>query len=395
MTVSRLTRFEKSGAALDDQRNALVRAAAHGKSLKGLLEISVQRLLEIAGADRAGLWFAREHGSGTGAGHVVEALRGPIPEQWKNLDISTPFLRSVFESPEMTRAESGIGDITMGIGPLVGMRSATWIPIRIQNVALGLAVVGYTRPSVAMEPESLGPWLDETTLALVSHRDRRRCELAAEEVRAQAQLSRAILCGVSTESIFPQIAHAARYYGQAEFVALGRAGIPSMLAEGWDGSQEWRKMLGLEGFERMWRTVLREGHEVVMEGEHFPSQLRTEGGSDRPIVGTIIAIPIEVRMQTGGVLMAGLPYSEDSGDVKAQRESYALLAASALDREKSRRVRSELVSSFERFVEESSEALLVLDEYGRLRTASRGSQRNLKLHNGTRNGTITRRFFPR
>ena len=49
-----------------------------------------------------------------------------------------------------------------------------------------------------------------------------------------------------------------------------------------------------------------------------------------------MAIPIEVRGATRGVLMAGLPRPEDSGEDFLKLESYALLAASALDREAAR-----------------------------------------------------------
>jgi len=57
---------------------------------------------------------------------------------------------------------------------------------------------------------------------------------------SQTCLSRAILSGVSLESILPQIARAVRHHFQAKFVALGTPGIRPVFAEGWDGPPEWR-----------------------------------------------------------------------------------------------------------------------------------------------------------
>src|SRR5216684_8874897 len=79
-------------------------------SLSQLLDLAVQGLLESASADRAGLWLASERRGETGCGRVVESIPGPIPEQWKHLDISTPFLRAALENLEPSRVEFGRDD---------------------------------------------------------------------------------------------------------------------------------------------------------------------------------------------------------------------------------------------------------------------------------------------
>src|SRR6266446_233400 len=207
--------------ARDDQGrdDVLVRAAARGDSLDHVLDLGVQALLAAAGGDRAGLWLAEGRNGESGQGRVIEARPGPIPEQWKHLDISTPFLRSAFESQNPLRVEMGLdvdSDLSGGqifqVGPLAGMHSAIWIPLRARNRTFGLAMVAHKRAGARPNMDALCARADEIVLAVGHYRATRRAALAAEELHAFSSLSRAILCGVSAESILPQIARAARYY---------------------------------------------------------------------------------------------------------------------------------------------------------------------------------------
>ena len=91
---------------------------------------------------------------------------------------------------------------------LIGMHSAVWIPLRDRGRTFGLAMVGYSRPPGPLDLVALRARADEISLAVQHHRSSRRSELASEELRAQSRLSRAILCGVSADSILPQIARA-------------------------------------------------------------------------------------------------------------------------------------------------------------------------------------------
>ena len=224
MSASGWMRKRKTASAPDQGTGALVRASVRGNSLGQILDLAVQGLLDSASADRAGLWPASERRGESGCGRVVESTPGPIPEQWKHLDISTPFLRAALENQEPLRVEFGRDDSMPRLGPLVGLLGAVWIPLRAGNRTLGLAMVGYTRSRAALhlDLDSLRARADEIALAIAHHHDVRKRELAAEEIRSLARLSRAMLCGVSAESILPQIARAARHHLQAEFVALGR-----------------------------------------------------------------------------------------------------------------------------------------------------------------------------
>src|ERR1700687_2448026 len=100
MSVSGWMRRLKTASAPEERTGALVRASARGDSLDQLLDLGAQTLLATAAADRAALWLARERRGEPGWGQVIESKRVPIPEQWKHLDISTPFLRAGVERPE-------------------------------------------------------------------------------------------------------------------------------------------------------------------------------------------------------------------------------------------------------------------------------------------------------
>ena len=198
---------------------------------------------------------------------MAEAEPGPIPEQWKRLDVSTPFLRAALENPDPLHVEFIAGETAARLGPLIGMHSAVWIPLRERGRTFGLAMVGYARPPGQLDLDALRARADEITLAIQHDRNFRRSELAAEERRAQLRLSRAILCGVSADSILPQIARAARQYAQAEFMALGRGSAPPMAGEGWDGEAGWLTLLHQENLSQLWRNVFKEGRESEIPGE--------------------------------------------------------------------------------------------------------------------------------
>jgi signal transduction histidine kinase/CheY-like chemotaxis protein len=381
MSASGWMRRRKVASAPEGGTGALARAAVRGSSLGQLLDLAVQGLLEAASADRAGLWPVGELRGEAGCGRVVESIPGPIPEQWKHLDISIPSLREALENPEPLRVEFGREDAIARAGPMVGLTGAIWIPLRAGNRTLGLAMVGYARSHAALrlDLEWLRARADEAALAIAHYHDTRKRALAIEEIRSLARLSRAMLCGVSVESILPQIARAARHHLQAEFVALGRHASSPLLAEFWDGPEEWRAWVQQEPVQHLWRRVLEQGNEMELGREVLAHRHSASRDAVQPALDHVIAFPIEVRHQTAGVVMAGLVASEDAADDMARLESYALLVSSALDREALREERAGWSGSLRRIVEESSEYLLFVDEEGRVCDASRAAETFLQL----------------
>ncbi len=384
----------RGGRGAEDHVNAPVLAAARGEPLSQLLHLGARALLETAAADRAGLWLSGDRRGESGTGFVVEAVPGPIPEQWKRLDVSTPFLRAALESPNPLHVEFIAGETAPRLGPLIGMNSAVWIPLRESGRTFGLAMVGYARPPGQLDLDALRARADEITLAVQHYRSSRRSELAAEERRAQLRLSRAILCGVSADSILPQIARAARHYLQAEFIALGRGSAPPMAGEGWDGATEWLTVLHQqENLVQLWREVLKDGRESEISGEELANLSGASTEVPHPILDRVVAIPIEVRSVTRGVLMAGLLRSEDSAEDFSRLETYALLGASALDREAAREERTASNENLRKIIEDSRECLIVLDGEGKILEASRAAAMLLFAPWGRMDGTLLDELF--
>jgi PAS domain-containing protein len=356
-----------------ERASALIRAAARGDSLDQMLDLGVQTLLEAAAGDRAGLWLVADRRGESDLGRVIEAKPGPVPEQWKHLDISTPFLRTALESPNPLRVDLDTDASVPHLGPLVGMRSAVWIPLLARNCTFGLAMVAHAHAGANPDLEVLRARAEEIALAVGHHRDTRRATLAAEELRAQLRLSRAILCGVSADSILPQIARAARIHVQAEFVTLGEGGVPPASGEAWDGLDDWRKLLQQDPLLQLWRRVFEEGRESDIVGETIPVDMRSASNPSHAMLDRVIAVPIEARKRTFGVLMAGFQASENSNEDFARLESYAQVAASALDREFAREECAACKKSLRQIIEDSGECLVAIDEKGTIREASRAA----------------------
>jgi two-component system, NtrC family, sensor kinase len=166
----------------EDVGNTPPPAAARAVGLNELLHRSARALLMLAGADRAGVWLAGSRQGEPGPGCVVEAVPGPTPEQWKRLDISTPFLRAALDSENPLRVELSAGETAPQLGALVGMRSAVWIPLRASDRAIGLALVAHARPSGQLDTEELRAKAEAISLAIQHHQDSCRVERLESEI---------------------------------------------------------------------------------------------------------------------------------------------------------------------------------------------------------------------
>jgi signal transduction histidine kinase/CheY-like chemotaxis protein len=330
--------------------SAVIRAAINGEAIGALTDLSARTLLSAANADRAGVWIKGIQRGEPARGVVVESIPGPTPDQWNRLDLSEPFFRAALERSEPFGTEFGPDEAIFHLGPLLGMSSAIWIPLRTVDEVIGMAVVANAQLGGRPDMGLLKARSDEIVLATWHYWGTRRSEFAREERLALQRLARAILCGVSAESIFPQIARTARHNLQAEFIAIGQGSNPPGLGEAWDGPAEWATALQDGPLLRLWRKAFYEGRDCELPGElidarqgiplSYPASPvmtpSTIGGGRFQAVRSIdraIAIPIEARNRICGVLLAGLLPGEDSSDDIARLESYALLASSALDRE--------------------------------------------------------------
>jgi signal transduction histidine kinase/ActR/RegA family two-component response regulator len=377
----------------EDRALARIQRGANGQPLAQLLHLGARALLAAAGADRAGLWLSGSRGGESGTGYVVEAKPGPIPEQWKLLDVSTAFLRVALQSPNPLRVDLVAAETTPHLGPLNGMQSAVWIPLRAGDRAIGLGMVGFTRPPGKLDLNAIRTLADEIVLAVQHSWNSVGREQGAEELRTQLRLSRTVLSGESADSIFRQIARAARNGVQAEFIALGGGSVPPLAGGGWDGAAGWLAALRQDGLSQLWRKAFKEGRKFEISGSAI---LKLSGASkDIPfsILDRIVAVPIEVEKGMRGVLMAGLVQSENSGEDLAALETYAALAAFVLGREATREEQAASQEALRKIVEESRECLVAIDQKGMIVDVSRGAASLLFAPWGRREGTFLEDLF--
>jgi GAF domain len=194
----------RGGRGVEDRANAPVLAAARGEPLSQLLHLCARALLEAADADRAGLWLSGDRRGEAGTGCVAEAMPGPIPEQWKRLDVSTPFLRAALENPDPLHVEFIAGEKPPRLGPLIGLHSAVWIPLRERGRTFGLAMVGYARPPGQLDLDALRARADEITLAVQHHRGSHR---SAQYHKVKNSVERIRYWNKKGNLIMPETAH--------------------------------------------------------------------------------------------------------------------------------------------------------------------------------------------
>ena len=134
--------------------------------------------------------------------------------------------------------------------------------------------------------------------------------------------------------------------------------------DGWDGADEWPALQHHESLLQLWRTVLSAGRESEIHGGELIQLPGTPIQAGVASLDRVVAIPLDVRGATRGVLMAGMPRSEDSGEDFSRLESYGLLAAAALDREAAREERAASGAALRTMVEGSTESLILIDGNG-------------------------------
>jgi len=357
----------------DGRASSLIRGAARGEPLERLLEIGAECLLDIAAADRAGIWLLGELAGKPGPGHVVEAGSSPVPEQWKHLDVSTPFLRAALESPEFLEVELGPEGSMPRLGPLLDLRRVVWLPLRQGERLLGLAMAGYEQSRGSIVHEELRSLSDEMVVAFGQARALRRGEQAAEDFRAHARLQSSLLERPPLEQAWTEIARAARSLSGAEFIVLLRREGCAVVAGAWSGAQDWNALVTQRPLRALCETVYTGGHAEELVGESLREIHDEAGAIPWAQLESLFALPIGVSEHTLGVLLAGLTRGREPAHCAAQLESCAAMAAAALMQETMLREQERIEDSCRKMLESSSEWLLALEDDGRLRVASRGA----------------------
>jgi len=372
----RFGRQDRGAAAL---LGAVTRAATRGETIEKMVELAARGLLQLGPAERAAVWLENPHCPEIYLGTVVESGSLLVPEEWKRLDISLPFFRTLLEGQDPVVADLSESAGVPMIGPLAEMRIAAWASLRVQQRALGLALVAYAHPQHRLDTKLLQTLADELALAVAQRRDQELGRLREAELAFRGQLQQAILRGTPANRTLPQIAFEAARHIPVEFVAFGQGNTGALRFDVSEGPREWLESIQEEPVSGLWRTAFEEGRLVVADLETLRcsrphSQLFGSKGMSR-----LVALPLEARGARLGVLLAGLAQGAELAAELERLESYATLAAAALWEERRHALMADAESSRCALLESTAEWLLFLDREGVIREASRAALEHLNL----------------
>src|SRR5712692_1996502 len=262
-------RFWRRDRKANASAESVACAAARGESLAKILDLVALRLLQRGGAERAGIWLQDPDHADFYTGTVVETCSAPVPEQWRRVDVSAPFFRTILASPDPLVADvNGSSGVPL-IGPLAGMRRVIWIPVRIRERILGLALAGYLRARPAADLRGLRILADDLAVVVAQRRDWESDQRRQADVEARTEIQRAILRGAPLRQTLSQIALQARQQVRAEFVALAQGDAARF--DIFEGPREWAALLEEETVGNLCRAALKQDGPMELDAQAFRS----------------------------------------------------------------------------------------------------------------------------
>jgi len=368
-----------------------------GESFGQMLHLGARALLVASGADRAGLWLSGRRRGESGPGRVVQSQEGTIPEQWNALDISAPFLRAALESSSPLRVDLVADEATSQLGPLAGMHSVIWIPLRAAHRTVGLGMVGYAHSPEKLEIDmgALRSLAEEIALSVQYPFLSAVKSRGGEDAKNQISFLRCLKADADGDSVFHLMARTIRNFTHAEFIALGDDPVPPLAEEGWNGAPELLILLREERVLELWREAQKDGAKVEIRDDEAVKISGGLKGTQHRSLNRIVAIPMMEPKKTRIVLMAGFTQSEIADEDVSVLEYCAVLVSAALERNAAREERSASEKILFQMVEDSTECLLMIDANGKILQASRAAAVQLFPPWGQMEGTLLEElFFP-
>jgi signal transduction histidine kinase/CheY-like chemotaxis protein len=397
MPAARWERRLRRGRRAEDRANTHCLPRASGESLGQMLHIGARALLVASGADRAGLWLSGRRRGESGPGCAVQSLAGPIPEPWNTLDISAPFLRAALESSSPLRVDLVADEATPQLGPLTGMHSVIWVPLRAAHRTVGLGMVGYEHfpEKLEIDMAALRSMAEEIALSVQYPFLSVVKKHGAEDVKNQISFIRCLQADAAGDSVFHRMARTIRNITHAEFIALGDDDALPLAEEGWNGAPELLPLLREESVLELWREARKDEAKVEILGDEAVKISGGLKGNHHRGLNRIVAIPIMGRNKSRIVLLAGFAQSENAGDEVSALEFCAIQVSAALERNAAREEQSASEKILLKMVEDSTECLLMIDANGKILEASRAAAMQLFAPWGRMEGTLLEElFFP-
>jgi len=362
----------------------VARAAVSGASRRELLKEALRALGKAGSADRIGVWMEAEPGQslqsdapGQFQGLVWDRENGEMPAEWAHLSVEPPLPEeSLFAGKCVEQDLETIRDRPI-IGPLVELRRAAWIPIERNGQLKGVILAGSRgkhafasldgMQSVAAELALAIGLEEEQGIARIRNADLRAARniLEARRTRNPAGMMLAKLVDSCTEKVTGEPGPGATF---AVIGALVEQPEHSRKEEEiefrWrSGDEEWARAVASEPLAGIWRRAL---------------EVRQVIGSDPQValgqasVTRVLAYPLEEEGHLLGTLVVGLPPNAISLVTLERLELRAALAATELGRRKRYEEEAREAAWQRALLDSTREAVIFLDEAGRITASSRG-----------------------
>src|SRR5882724_57898 len=364
----------------------VARAAVAGASRDELLKEALRALGREGNADRIGVWVEAEPSlnlqnevPGRFQGLVWDRENGEMPAEWAHLSVEPPLPEESLFAGKSVELHLEADLQRPIIGPLVELRRATWIPIERNGQLKGVILAGSRGKQAVMRLEEMQAIAAELALAIGLEEEQRLARIRNADLRAV----RNILEGRRTRNpagmMLAKLADSCTEKGTGEegpgatFAVIGalveqaeHSGKEEEMEFRWkSGDEEWTRAVVSEPLASIWRRAL-EARQVIGSDPHV--------ALGQSSVARILAYPLEEEGQLLGTLVAGLPRRAISLATLERLELRAALAAAELGRRKRNEEEVREAEWQQALLDSSSEAVILLDEAGRIAGSSRGGR---------------------
>jgi hypothetical protein len=291
----------------------VARAALLGVTRPQLIRAAVDHLLEQGHADRVGAWT--ECGDYCDSADRPAAYRGFVsdydhqftPSQWSHLSPEPPLPFELLTERKTVQQDLDHASDLPVIGAVTEMRRALWVPVEVQGELRGLVFGGVRKRHGALLRNVFESVAGELALALEFEDEQRRSRERQEDLRSVQRFltgmsARESVDHLVTNVVWECVAESATSTGLgAAFAVLylpdDSAGTGGSAGQRWCAGEASAVMLfESEPVRRIW-------HKAVATRRTFAGDLG--GGRPRGNVAQVVAVPLEVRGEIAGVLVAG------------------------------------------------------------------------------------------
>ena len=375
------TKTEKASGLL-----GVARAAVAGASRDELLKEALRALGRAGNADRIGVWVEagsslslQSEGPGRFQGLVWDRENGEMPAEWAHLSVEPPLPEESLFAGKSVELHLEADPQRPIIGPLVELRRATWIPIERNGQLKGVILAGSRAKQAVMRLEEMRAIAAELALAIGLEEEQRLARIRNADLRTARNVLEARRTRNPAGMMLAKLADSCTEKGTGEegpgatFAVIGalveqaeHSGKEEEMEFRWkSGDEEWTRAVVSEPLASIWRRAL-EARQVIGSDPHV--------ALGQSSVARILAYPLEEEGQLLGTLVAGLPRRAISLATLERLELRAALAAAELGRRKRNEEEVREAEWQQALLDSSSEAVILLDEAGRIAGSSRGGR---------------------